>query len=262
MSKSLNEKSIKEKLDTVYIGIDFHFFEETTSTFDEAKKIDIKNGTVICARKQTNGRGRLGRSWQSENGGVYFSLILEPKMELSRIHIMTAVCAVGIQRAINHFVPCSIKWPNDIVSENKKKLCGILTKLEYSGEDKSYINVGIGINANTKIFDKELKYASSIALTKGEDIDENELLCYCLKEIENVCINENHQSVMDEYKKKCLTLGKRVRILYADKDKSETGECVDIADDGTLIIKKDDETLMNVNSGEVSVRGIYGEDYV
>lgn len=262
MDKMLNEKTIKEKLDTIYIGKDFYFFEETSSTFDEAKKICLKNGSIICAKRQTNGRGRLGRSWQSENGGIYFSVILKPEMETAEVHIMTALCAVGIQRAIESLIPCYIKWPNDIVTGSGKKICGILTRLEANSENEKYINVGIGINANTKVFDDELKYASSIALAKDEDIDENELLCTCLKQIENICDAKDYTLIMEEYKSKCINLGKRVRILYAHEDKSETGECIDISKDGCLVIKKDDGTYANVNSGEVSVRGIYGEDYV
>ena len=72
---TLQENLVRNMLKTQYIGKDFHFFEETTSTFDMAEKIAIKNGSVICARRQTNGRGRLGRSWESQNGGIYFSFI-------------------------------------------------------------------------------------------------------------------------------------------------------------------------------------------
>ena len=136
MDKMLNEKTIKKKLDTIYIGKDFYFFEETSSTFDEVKKICLKNGSVICARRQTNGRGRLGRSWQSENGGIYFSVILKPEMETTEVHVMTALCAVGIQRAIESIIPCYIKWPNDIVTKNGKKICGILTRLEANSENE------------------------------------------------------------------------------------------------------------------------------
>ena len=114
----------------------------------------------------------------------------------------------------------------------------------------------------SSIYESNPKYASSIALAKDEDIDENELLCTCLKQIENICDAKDYTLIMEEYKSKCINLGKRVRILYAHEDKSETGECIDISKDGCLVIKKDDGTYANVNSGEVSVRGIYGEEYV
>ena len=77
---TLCENIIRNILKTEYIGRDFYLLEKTSSTFDAANEIPIKNGTVICAKKQTNGRGRLGRSWESEEGGIYFSLILTNKI--------------------------------------------------------------------------------------------------------------------------------------------------------------------------------------
>lgn len=259
---TINKKDIINGLQTEYIGRDFYFFEKTTSTFDEADRISKKNGTVICAKVQTNGRGRLGRNWESGNGGIYFSVILKPQMSTDKLGLLTSLCATAVQRAILEYVPCSIKWPNDIVSENGKKLCGILTKLQSADEKTEYINVGIGINANTDCFDEELKYASSIKLLTGKEADENKLLCKCLLEIENIIGKENTNNVMEEYKKKCITLGKRVRLLYAGGDSVQKGLCLDVNPDGTLVVKKDDGTLVTVNSGEVSVRGIYGEEYV
>ncbi|MBO7289229.1 MAG: biotin--[acetyl-CoA-carboxylase] ligase [Clostridia bacterium] len=259
---TLQESRVRNMLKTEYIGKDFHFFEETTSTFDAADHIAIKNGSVFCARKQTNGRGRLGRSWESQNGGIYFSIILMPDARFSEVQIMTALCAVGIRRALSKFLPCSIKWPNDIVSKDGKKICGILTKLKFIDDGKAIVNVGIGINANTKKFDDELKYASSVALITGKDVDENLVLCGALEEVERCISFGNISETIEEYKKECVTLGKRVRVLYATSGESVTGLCEDIKDDGSLIVKTDEGEIINVRSGEVSVRGIYGENYV
>ncbi len=262
MKNSLNPKTVKSLLSTEYIGKKFYFFETTTSTFDEADALPKHNGAVICAKEQTKGRGRLGRQWQSQSGGIYFSVILKPGMEMDKVSVMTSLCAVGIQRAIAKIVPCKIKWPNDIVSESGKKLCGILTKIQIKNESNYYINVGIGINANTKSFDDELKYASSISLITETEVDENRLLCSCLEEIEKAVDIANIKDTMDEYRRQSITLGKRVRIIYSQDGKEEIGLCTDIGDDGSLFVKKDDGEYINVNSGEVSVRGIYGEEYV
>lgn len=259
---SLSENTMRNILKTEYIGRDFHLFEKTSSTFDAANEIPVRNGTVICARKQTKGRGRLGRSWESEEGGIYFSLILIPDISFDEVQIMTALCAVGIRKALSSFLPCKIKWPNDIVSDDGKKICGILTKLRYDGNDKAIINVGIGINANTKKFDESLKYASSISLITGKDVNENLVLCRVLEEIERSCNLENTSETMEEYKRECVTLGKRVRVLYADSEKNITGLCKEINSDASLTIETDDGESITVSSGEVSVRGIYGENYV
>ncbi|MBQ6895494.1 MAG: biotin--[Clostridia bacterium] len=259
---TVSAEYIKNNLKTEYIGKDFYYFDEVSSTFDIAENIPIKSGTVIYAKKQTNGRGRLGRSWESEEGGIYFSIILVPDMSFEEIHIMTALCAVGIKRAVSSYLPCKIKWPNDIVSEDGKKICGILTKLRYDGNNKAVINVGIGINANTKSFDKELKYASSISLITGKDASEGDILCRVLEEIESCCNPKTISKIMDEYKKDCITLGKRVRVIYANDDKSIIGLCKDINRDGSLSVETDEGETLSVTSGEVSVRGIYGESYV
>jgi len=259
---SLDENIIKNMIKTEYIGKDFHLLEKTSSTFDAANEIPVINGTVICARKQTKGRGRLGRSWESEEGGIYFSLILIPDMSFDEVQIMTALCAVGIRKALSSFLPCKIKWPNDFLSEDGKKICSILTKLQYNVKDKAIINVGIGINANTKKFDDELKYASSISLITGEDIDENLVFCKVLEEMERSCNLKNLEDTMAEYKKECITLGKRVRVLYAGNKQSITGLCKEIKNDASLTIETDNGEIITVTSGEVSVRGIYGENYV
>lgn len=262
MKNSLNPETVKSLLNTEYIGKKFYFFESTTSTFDEADVLPKDNGTVICARIQTNGRGRLGRQWQSQSGGIYFSVILKPDIAMDRLSVMTSLCAAGIQRAIEHIMPCKIKWPNDIVSEDGKKLCGILTKIQSDENGDWFINVGIGINANTKSFDDELVYASSLGIITGSVIDENRLLCSCLEEIEKAVDTKRISNTMDDYRSKSITLGKRVRIIYTQGCKEVIGLCTDIADDGTLVVKKDDGECISVNSGEVSVRGIYGERYV
>ena len=138
---TLQDSLVKNMLETEYIGRDFHFYEETTSTFDIAEKIRVKNGSVICARRQTKGRGRLGRSWESQNGGIYFSVIIMPDKRFSEVQILTALCAVGIRKALCAYLPCSIKWPNDIVSEDGKKICGILTKLKFTEDGKTVVNI-------------------------------------------------------------------------------------------------------------------------
>ena len=83
-----------------------------------------------------------------------------------------------------------------------------------------------------------------------------------LEEIESCCNPKTISEIMDEYKKECITLKKRVRVIYTKDDKSIVGICKDINRDGSLSVETDDGEVLNVTSGEVSVRGIYGESYV
>lgn len=259
---TISISEINSELKTQYIGRDLYFFETTTSTFDESDKLVPKNGMVVCAKNQTNGRGRLGRQWESNIGGIYFSVILNSDFVRNNINIITPLCAVAIKRAISKHTPCKIKWPNDIVSDCGKKLCGILTKVQSNAYGNLFVNVGIGINANTQNFDSELCWASSVKIVSGKEVNENKLFCDCLFEIENCLENEPANSVMSEFKSECLTLGKSVRLVSHRGIDDQIGVCTDIGDDGTLIVQKDNGDIIKVNSGEVSVRGIYGENYV
>lgn len=258
---TLNKEKIKKGLQTKIIGKDFYIFDTVTSTFDAADTLPVSNGTVVCAKVQTNGRGRLGREWISQAGGVYFSLILSPEECAENLQIYTAICAVGVQRAISKFVPCFIKWPNDIVSQDGKKLCGILTKSKFCDGKTPYINVGIGINANNLVSSSALPYASSLKEYVKDEIDENALLCDVLLEIEKCTEINDIKKITDEFSKNCITVGRMVKIVLPD-GQSIKGRCVSVDPDGSALIEKDDKSLMKVNSGEVSVRGIYGEDYV
>ncbi len=258
---SLNEKDIKNKLNTKTIGKDLYVFDSVTSTFDIEDTLNATDGTVICAKEQTKGRGRLGRDWVSQIGGIYFSLILSSEKYSKNLQIYTSICALGVQRAIEKYVPCFIKWPNDIVSEKGKKLCGILAKAKFCDGKTPRINVGIGINANNQITASDLPYATSLKSLTDKEIDENSLLCDVLFEIERCIQTYDIKKIIDEFSKTCITIGKMVRLVSPDGE-STKGRCISIDTDGSAIIEKYDGTIMKVNSGEVSVRGIYGEDYV
>ena len=258
---SLTKEGIIAHLTTDTLGHDLHFFESVTSTFDEADKLCVSHGTLICAKRQTNGRGRLGRQWLSQSGGIYFSLIIRPRKEVNSLQVYTAICALGVQRAIASLVPCFIKWPNDIVSSHGKKLCGILCKAKFASDDCEYINVGIGINANNCFQKSELLYASSVSECALCPIDENALIADVLYQIEKCINSDDTDALMQEFAKVCITIGSDITVIHPDGT-SFRGRCTSLGTDGAIVVEKNDGTTIEVNSGEVSVRGIYGEDYV
>jgi len=260
-TQRLCAEGILHNLQTHTLGKDLRFFDTVTSTFDVAEKLQVSDGTVICAKAQTNGRGRLGRTWQSEQGGIYFSLILANRFTPEKLQLMTILCALGVQIGLSGYISCKIKWPNDIITENGMKLCGILTKLRSGDGCSDYINVGIGINANTTDFDSELRYATSVRLQKGHKVDENKILCSVLEAIEG-CLDMSEEEIIGQYTQNCITAESRVRVIFAGDSGEFTGKCIGINSDGSLNIQKNDGKLISVNSGEVSVRGVYGENYV
>ena len=115
-------------------NVNFFAFKKIDSTNIYAKNL-AKNGadegTVLIAREQTDGKGRLGRTFSSKRGGLYFSVILRPKNTLNDTVFITTAAAVAAARAIESVADkkCEIKWVNDIYITGKK-VCGILTVLK------------------------------------------------------------------------------------------------------------------------------------
>lgn len=252
---ALSEKSIKKFIKPQKIANNLYFFDTVDSTFNKLSEFEPAEGLTIVAAKQTNGRGRLGRKWESGNGGIYFSFLLPPPKKAENAPFITLICALGVYRALSRYTNCGIKWPNDIVS-NSKKLCGILTKTNLVGNNIESIAVGIGINANTEIFDAELKYATSLKLLCGNYIDENKLFAETIQEIDNAYYNMSDTEILSEYKKACVTLNSSVAVHFINNNSKEFGTCTDILQDGSVNVTINEKTI-NVNSGEVSVRGIY-----
>ena len=251
----LSDAALKNVVKNTTIGRKLHFYDTVTSTFDKLCELPVSEGLTVVAAHQTNGRGRLGRSWDSDRGGIYFSFILLPTVDADSAPFITLICALAVQKALCEYLPCEIKWPNDIVSDGKK-LCGILTKTTLCGDRIENILVGIGINANNTRFPKELVNASSLKLATGRDIDENRLLSKVLRQLDRYYYNESREKVLDEYKKVCANSGKKVTIHYADGRGDIDGICTDILPDGTMNVLTD-SGIINVSSGEVSVKGIY-----
>lgn len=236
------------------IGSPLYIYEEVTSTFDKAAEFEPSHGLAVVAKAQTAGRGRLGRQWQSDEGGLYMSIYLSTDATLEGCGKVTSLCAVAVAKALSSYGDCRIKWPNDIVM-NGKKICGILTKSCIQDGKAPYACVGIGINANNKDFPEELAYASSILTETGAVCDTNEIMKSVFDNIEK-SYKLTHTEIMHLYREMCITLGSEIMVHRPDGTVLQ-GVCTQINDIGELTVKTDDKCI-TVNSGEVSVRGLYG----
>ena len=228
------------------------FYKELSSTFDKIKGFPLQNGLTIVCSKQTQGSGRLGRTWESSEGGIYFTFALTNPYEKFDIPFITLVCALGVCRALNRYLPCQIKWPNDIVHLGKK-LCGILTRNIVMNGEVSAVLVGIGINANNN-FGDNLPYASSIKSITNTETDENKLLFEVLDSIDKIYSEYSIDEVLASYKRECINLGKEVTLVHNGKEAK--GICTDILRSGSMQFNDGDKEY-EVYSGEVSVKGIY-----
>lgn len=262
ISYDISEKLIKDNTDTDFFARNICVYSQISSTNTMAKQnCDMPDGTLFVADSQTNGRGRLGREWISPHGkDIFMSILLKPKIPIDKTAQITLAAGLGVCRALSEFcgIKAKIKWPNDIVT-GTKKLCGIITELSFDKNGESYVVVGIGINVNSEKFDDLIKdKATSLKNATGTHYNRYEIISKVMTEIERyykLFIENGFAAFRDEYKKMCANIGKDVVII---KDKqSVQGFCDDISQNGELIVIINGEKV-TVQSGEVSVRGLYG----
>jgi len=245
-----------------------HWLESAESTNTLAKALAAESaphGTVVIADSQTGGRGRLGRSFFSPAGkGIYLSLILRPKClphELMHLTCAAAVAACDAITGVTQLRP-DIKWTNDLIL-NGKKLGGILTELSFfPGNEGGYAAIiGIGINCSQKKedFDPSIRHIATSLSIAGWANPSRARLCaamvQALQEMDAALL-ENKASILSRYRQNCITIGKDVCILRGEE--VQHGHAVDIDDSGALLVSFPDGHTEAVNSGEVSVRGLYG----
>lgn len=260
----LNESSLKSLLHNKIIGKNLIVLDSVDSTNDYLKKLGnegCENGTVVAAREQTKGKGRLGRTWQSKkDDGIAFSVLLRPNVAPSEVSAITPLAGLAVCKAIREYtkLDCVIKWPNDIIV-GRKKLVGILTEMSAEFDAVEYVITGIGINVDHTSFPEEIAFkATSLLLETGRHVDKNEFLACVLEHIENEFVKNNLEltsTALSEYTDLCATLGRSVTFQRGTRRIS--GMAVGVSEHGELKVMMSDGTISLVNSGEVTVQGIY-----
>ena len=216
---------------------------------------EAADGTAVAALAQSAGRGRSGRSFLSQEGGLYLSMLLRPQLNASELPTLTAVAAVAVCRAIEALcaVRCGIKWPNDVVLQGKK-ICGILVESIWK-DDRPCAIVGIGVNANTDAFPEELReIAGSIRQLTGQTLELEALAAALIGELDRqyeLWLAER-SAALEEYRARCISCGREVLV---DGRRAMAEE---VCEDYALLVRYDDGTRQAVRFGEVSVRGLYG----
>ncbi len=260
----ISAELIQNNVKTDFCAKNVHYYDEVDSTNIAAKQNSSQpDGTLFIADIQTAGRGRLGRRWLAPKGcGIWMSLLLKPEIELADVPQITLISGMAVCSVLNSMLDlgAKIKWPNDIVV-GSKKICGILTELSADTDGVSYVVPGIGINVNNESFDEELaKKATSVYIETGSRADRCEIVCRIMEEFEKyykILLSKGFLALREEYRRMCVNIGREVLVIK--NNISSRAHCTDIAENGNLIVEKDGESIQ-INSGEVSVRGIY--DYV
>lgn len=243
------------------------YLDSTTSTNDVLKQLALQgaeHGTVLIAGHQTQGKGRMGRTFLSpKDSGIYMSVLLRPQCCPTELMHLTCAAGYAVCNAIEAATGLrpGIKWINDIVYE-KRKIGGILTQMGLSSDGKlDYAIIGIGINCNQKTqdFPPELReIASSLELATRREMNRCVIAAELIQSLEHMSqhLISQKQEIMVHYRKDCITIGQEVQII--DQACIHTGKALDVDEDGALIVQYANGKIRHVNSGEVSVRGMYG----
>ncbi len=255
---NINPKKIKPN--TEFIAQNVIYYKTVNSTNDVAKKTDCANGTLFVADAQTSGKGRMGRSWSSaKNEGIYMTVALKPEINPKQISFITLVTGLAVCKTLIQLynIDFKIKWPNDILADNKK-VCGILVEAVTDGNKLKVIN-GIGINVNQEKFPEEIKNkAISLYILTGKKSQKVDIINNFSEIFEKYYkeyLHGNIAKLISEYKELCVTLNREITVMKNGSEIKATA--IEITPTGKLLAKKNDGTILEINSGEVSVQGIY-----
>ena len=243
------------------------YFPAISSTNDVLKTLAQQGapyGTVLIAGHQTNGHGRMGRSFHSPEGmGIYLSMLLRPDCVPTELMHLTCAAAVAMCDAVEAaagFRP-GIKWTNDLVF-GQQKLGGILTELGLSHRgtvDWCLIGIGINCRQEKEDFPESIRdMASSLDAVTGKHNDPAKLAAAMLEALRKMdaMLLTDKAAILRQYRKDCVTIGREISVVRGTNIRH--GKALSVNDDGALVVCYEDGTQETVNSGEVSIRGMYG----
>lgn len=254
---------IKWKMKTRILGkevISYKKVDSTNTVAYELAEKGMKEGLVVLAEEQAKGKGRQGREWISPSkGGIYMSCVLRPKMAPNEIPKITLLAAVAVARALRETTGLNamIKWPNDILVNNKK-VCGILTEMKAEQDSIDFIVLGIGINVNTPLKNlpkgatslrEELKHSG-----RTDPVSRIELARNVLEKLESDYLRlkgKAFRPIIEEWKSFSAMLGARIRVVMPNG--ALEGQAHTIDPDGSLVVRRDSGVLEKISAGDIVI---------
>ncbi len=227
------------------------YYPEVSSTMDIAKEL-ARSGcpeyTVVVAGRQKKGRGRLARQWISEDGGLYFTVVLRPGLPMPCSCRPGFLASVTLARTVRDLygITAGVKWPNDILVDGRK-LAGMLSEIEAEAERIAFLNIGIGINVNNDPSGVEPK-ATSIRAILGRTVSRNQLLVGFLEAFERRMQTGHLEHVISEWKECSVTLNRPVKVVTQLEEAQ--GMALDVDSNGGLILKLADGSLKTILYGD------------
>ena len=233
-----------------------HHYAELDSTMNPARSLARDHCpafSVVIAERQTRGRGRLDRRWLSDEGGLYFTVVLRPAISpllSARINLHT--CLVMVETLREHLgVSAAVKWPNDILVQNRK-LAGMLAEMEIAQDTVKFINVGLGVNVNNDPTPHEPR-AVGLKQILGRSVARRPLLEAFLDRLESGFGQAGSDEVIARWKACSVTLRRRVKVVA--RDRVVYGLAVDMDSTGALVVRQDDGSTVTVTHGDCFHRG-------
>ena len=260
----LTEVELQPLLKTHKIGRTIYHFDNIDSTNIKAKELaksSVPDGSIIIAEEQTLGSGRFNRKWFSPNGGIWFSLLLKPSVPPSDAPKITQIAGAAVYKTLESLnIPSTIKWPNDILINNKK-VCGILAEMKCDMEAVHYLILGIGINVNLdkSDFDDSIKEtATSLKIEYNKQFSKKHLLADFLFNFENLYndfLNKLDLSKTVEICRQHSNIwNKKAKLITYNKEEIVT--CISLSDTGDLIVRDENGIEKAVLSGEISFKSL------
>lgn len=252
-------------LDTAWLGQNIHHYPSVTSTQTIAHQLaqeGAEHGSVIIADEQTKGRGRLSKSWYSaKSEGIWMSIILRPEQiqpqQAPQLTLLTATVLAEVLTNNCHIAP-KIKWPNDILVNNRK-LSGILTEMQAEQDRIQYIILGIGMNVNQQnstLPDDIREIATSLSIESGQQWQLQPIIQQILQSLEkayNLFITEGFSSAKKTWEQYAFRLGDVMKIKTLNEEWN--GKLLGIEKDGALRFEDEEGTIHTLYSAEIDWRG-------
>ena len=239
---------VMQDLNTEFLGKRVYYFDTINTTQNFAMEIASKNnenGTVIISKKQTGGRGRLKRKWKSPAGGIWMSIIIHPKFDVSYTTLVPIATSLALCIAIEKTlkIKTELKWPNDVTLKGKKA-AGVLVDTSIVSNEIENMVLGIGINFKIKplelanVIKKTPNFYGVTTLVKNDEraLPLVQQFLYELEEIFRLFNSRQIKKIKNEWTKRSSTIGKDVSIMTGEG--RINGKAIKIDNDGALIISK------------------------
>ena len=254
----VNKMAIEENLSDDFYKIIVFDTLDSTSTFLKSNNSEYQDGTVVFAREQTSGKGRLDRKFYSpKDAGLYFSILVKPKIAINQSIYLTVLSAVSVYEAIFEElnIDLGIKWVNDLYLGDKK-VCGILAEgainIDYNNLDYCVIGIGVNLFKPKNGLNEEIKDIATFILDRPYDL--NKVASAILKKFKIHYLDylNGNYSFINTYKHHQLLIGKTVEVCNLYNDDKYKALVLKVNDDCSLLVEAEGKQV-NLNSGEVRI---------